>query len=503
MPIITLSTLHANSSLLIELAPNQENNSNGSVVITLTNKSHEPIKVLKWNTPLEQRLSANIFSVEREKKNIAYQGRLVKRGQPQDEDYALFEAGESRTVIVELPTYYKMLKKGEYQISYRGNFSSLTENLKSKSLQKSKESKSTIKISFTPSQLEKPKKPKLTAQYNGCSQREINILDEAHNSALLIAKTASDAMNGASSNTTGKRYVTWFGKATTKRQQSVTSTFSNIYDALEKKRVSFNCNECTEDATFAYVFPDEEYNLYLCGSFWTADVAGTDSRSGTLIHEVSHFLVVAGTDDHVYGQDEAKQLAKTSPDKAINNADNYEFFAENTPYIKMEEGSSSSNPFDNARQVSTFPFSDTISSGGETNIYKLIPSKTIEYTLYTTGNLDTYGILYDTKGNILEKNDDISSADYNFALSYGFVLDKVYYLEIGAYKKEVGTYTVRLASKEDGSSNNQQTTNSNNSTSGESSSSSSSGVPSISPIGVLLMMILTSLVVYRERKKIA
>ena len=66
-------------------------------------------------------------------------------------------------------------------------------------------------------------------------------------------------------------------------------------------------------------------------AFWAADVTGTDSRGGTLLHELSHFDVVAATDDHVYGQAGAAELARTAPDRAVNNADSHEYFGENTP----------------------------------------------------------------------------------------------------------------------------------------------------------------------------
>jgi peptidyl-Lys metalloendopeptidase len=49
---------------------------------------------------------------------------------------------------------------------------------------------------------------------------------------------------------------------------------------------------------------------------------------------MSHFTVVAGTDDHVYGQSGAKSLAISNPTNALNNADNHEYFAENTPYLQ-------------------------------------------------------------------------------------------------------------------------------------------------------------------------
>ena len=46
---------------------------------------------------------------------------------------------------------------------------------------------------------------------------------------------------------------------------------------------------------------------------------------------MSHFDVVAGTDDVVYGQTGARSLAISDPAKAITNADSHEYFAENNP----------------------------------------------------------------------------------------------------------------------------------------------------------------------------
>jgi peptidyl-Lys metalloendopeptidase len=46
---------------------------------------------------------------------------------------------------------------------------------------------------------------------------------------------------------------------------------------------------------------------------------------------MSHFTVVAGTNDNAYGQSAAKSLAISNPTKALNNADSHEYFAENTP----------------------------------------------------------------------------------------------------------------------------------------------------------------------------
>jgi len=78
--------------------------------------------------------------------------------------------------------------------------------------------------------------------------------------------------------------------------------------------------------------PNTDGVVYLCGAFWYAPNTGTDSKAGTLIHESSHFTAHGGTRDWAYGQAACKNLAITYPDRAINNADSHEYFAENYPY---------------------------------------------------------------------------------------------------------------------------------------------------------------------------
>ena len=79
-------------------------------------------------------------------------------------------------------------------------------------------------------------------------------------------------------------------------------------------------------------------------AFWMAPMTGTDSKAGTLVHEMSHFNVVAGTDDHKYGQAACRTLATTNPDQAIDNADSHEYFAENNPALPMNAVAAPVNP---------------------------------------------------------------------------------------------------------------------------------------------------------------
>jgi peptidyl-Lys metalloendopeptidase len=127
----------------------------------------------------------------------------------------------------------------------------------------------------------------------------------------------------------GTRYKKWFGTYTSTRYSTARSHFSAIKTALDSKPVVVDCG-CRQ-SYYAYVYPSQPYKIYVCNAFWSAPMSGTDSKGGTLIHELSHFNVVAATDDHAYGQSAAASLAISNPTRALDNADNHEYFAENTP----------------------------------------------------------------------------------------------------------------------------------------------------------------------------
>jgi peptidyl-Lys metalloendopeptidase len=106
----------------------------------------------------------------------------------------------------------------------------------------------------------------------------------------------------------------------------VLNNWKKIQDAFVKN-ITYNCKgpKC-KPSYYAYVYAGGKLEVFLCPQFWNAPDTGTDTKHGTLIHEISH--EVAGTKDHAYGQTNCKNLASNSPDKAIENADNYEYFAE-------------------------------------------------------------------------------------------------------------------------------------------------------------------------------
>jgi len=433
-------SLFASSPIMLSFAQVKESQSSARIVVKITNYSTKEIKILKWNTPLETKLNANIFNVSFNNKSVEYTGKVVKRSKPTEDDYIRFASGEQQSITINLSDYYAMQKEGNYTVTYRGIFK--YKDLSKQKVVTAKFLKSSLPhldIVYMPSQKKTLLLQKVPANFNGCTQSQIVDINAAHDESIRIAKDASDVMNQAQVNTTSQRYNTWFGTPNSTRQGTVTTHFSNIYNALDTKNIGFDCT-CT-DNYFAYVYANQPYTIYLCTAFWSATVSGTDSKSGTIIHEMSHFTILAGTDDYVYGQADAKALAVSNPNQAIDNADNHEYFAENTPYLSMD------NFFDTAVSITDIindlPLNEDIAIAGEKDLYSFIASQSSQYIFSTTGTLDTIGTLYDSNYVQLIENDDFSDLETNFRFSYTLEAGERYYLSVHAYDVNVGAYTLQ------------------------------------------------------------
>jgi peptidyl-Lys metalloendopeptidase len=173
--------------------------------------------------------------------------------------------------------------------------------------------------------------------YVGCSSSQIGTFSASGTGAaagVAQARLYSEDAKGylAGNNGLNPRYTTWMGAYVSSRYTTVSQHFVAIDAALDQTggKVKINCG-CNQNY-YAYVYPNKPYEIFVCKVFWTAPTKGTDSKGGTLIHETSHFDVVASTDDWVYGQTGAKSLAISDPTKAIDNADSHEYVAENNPF---------------------------------------------------------------------------------------------------------------------------------------------------------------------------
>ncbi|MET0981259.1 MAG: M35 family metallo-endopeptidase, partial [Telluria sp.] len=301
------------------------------VTVTLTNTGSAPERLLKWRTPFVAPEAA-LFDITRDGQPVRYLGRKVKRAAPVEADYIQLAPGESRSARVELSSTYDMAVTGAYSVRYR--VPALASSAKADGARDGGPVRSNVAAIWIEGRMPRgAASPALAAPADkGLSYAQCS---NAQQDTIASAMTAGTAMaaGGLAYLTSGKeqaqRYINWFGALDAARQGVVTKNFTAIKDAFETKPVKVNCG-CDEDF-FAYVYPAQPYTIYVCKAFWTAAMTGTDSMGGTLLHELSHFDIVAGTDDHVYGQAGAAEMARTAPQRAINNADSHEYFGENSP----------------------------------------------------------------------------------------------------------------------------------------------------------------------------
>jgi len=316
------------------------------VHFSLTNTTAGPLHILSWQTPFAG-IEEDLFEVSRNGQLLPYLGPHYKRPAPTAEDYILLAPGETRTATVELSSAYDMAVTGEYTIRYRLETYDLVQNLAFRGRPLAAEVSSNrlllwiegreaptagtqAEIAFIDSLAEKALTPTFTGR---CSNTQQSQLIEALGWAETISGGAYTYLNTTpvANRPSSQRYGTWFGTYDSGRWSTVEGNFSAIHSAFATQAITLDC-KCKQNY-YAYVYPTQPYKIYLCKVFWTAPMTGTDSKAGTLVHEMSHFNVVAGTDDVTYGQTSCKNLAISNPNQAIQNADSHEYFAENTPAL--------------------------------------------------------------------------------------------------------------------------------------------------------------------------
>jgi len=308
-------------------APVLRGNVDVLVTVNVTNTTRAAIPVLRWELPSDRAMNVPL-RITRDGEPVAYTGALAKRAAPTKDDYVLIDAGATLTYTVELTGSFDLTRNGTYAIEYAGRAAPAGDaTLRSQPLYLWLESRTAAPA---PAQVVSTTPPAATITYTGnCSASRQTALQQAMAAASVYADDSVayfSTFRGAT-----QRYVTWFGQPTRQRfKQIVPPHYRAIQDALANKPVTLDCS-CNDNGVYAYVFPTQPYKIYLCGAFWAAPMTGTDSKAGTLIHEMSHFTVVADTDDFVYGQTGARALAISNPNQAVFNADSHEYFAENTP----------------------------------------------------------------------------------------------------------------------------------------------------------------------------
>lgn len=307
------------------------------VGFTVTNRTAVDMYLLRWQMPIDG-IHSEIFEVERDGEPVAYTGRLVKFGTPRAEDYVRVAAGGSLSMLVDLAGSYDFSKSGEYSVRYHAFAQDVLLDampVKAIGITELVSNRTAMAVERDPRAAELLEKVMQvegkagSTSFVGCSSGQQSALNTARSNATNYSSGSASYLGSHTASTAGPRYTTWFGTPTTSLYSTVDSHFDAILAAFQNAAITFDCS-CTA-SYYAYVYPTQPYRIYPCNAFWSAPATGTDSKAGTLVHEMSHFNVVAGTDDNAYGQTACKKLAQKNARRAVNNADSHEYFAENTP----------------------------------------------------------------------------------------------------------------------------------------------------------------------------
>jgi hypothetical protein len=342
----------------------------------LKNSSDQDLYVLKWYTPLEGLIS-NCLKVWRDNEYVEYDGPLFKRGRPGAQDYVFIKAGETVSNNFNLDEAYSTSSVGRYRVDLNieikdffipgseadfikylkvesnaggrdvftaGSEDAPIKNFKNEDIPDQVMSLNGDSTNFTVVEGEgaplltageisrgpsSEAKLKSAAPLVGTAKEPTFVGGTATQKAEVKKahfdgyKLCTDALDGLANDAD---YVEWFGVHTAARFDIVKQTFSKVKSRMESTVFEYQLDPgpSCRDNTYAYTHSGDT-KIYLCALFWSAPATGTDSKAGTVLHEHTH--ASASTDDLAYGQTNCRALARSKPDDAIKNADNYEYYS--------------------------------------------------------------------------------------------------------------------------------------------------------------------------------
>ncbi|PPQ64033.1 hypothetical protein CVT24_008846 [Panaeolus cyanescens] len=308
---------------------------NLKVTARITNVGDETIKLLEDPRSLASKFPVNKFKVANARGvRPAFSGAKVKYSPEvaaRMGDFTVLAPGASLEVVHDLSQAYNFTNAGSGSFDFEADSQFyIVNDDESIGVVYANEanSRSSFSSRVSGNLVVARDEPRLAkrATFVGCSASRQSLINTAAASAKTYASESSSYLNGLTA--IKPRYQTWFGAWDTGRLSTVRSHFSLI-NGNDFNSYTWDCT-CTSSA-YAYVYPSTFGRVYFCNAFWNAPNTGTDSKAGTIIHEASHFTRNGGTDDLGYGHTNAKNLALNQPARAVMNADNHEYFAENTP----------------------------------------------------------------------------------------------------------------------------------------------------------------------------
>ncbi len=337
----------------IETAPRYNNDQPVEIVFTIINNTAQDIYVLKRETPLEG-LKSDCLIVMVDGRRVKYDGKLVKRREPRKEDYVFIKAGGSVSKTVDVSQAYKVSEQGEYEVTFDERRLVILPPEQSESLEglsNIPRERTMLEVSPQAARffMEAGIQPRQTL---GELMRETQKNPEVSNEVVEAAPRLQDpiAFGGTGGQTqsvsaahenaykyviagieklgNNEHYNEWFGRHTALREKKVRDSLIAVKNAMETKPFAYDLSggACDGDE-YAFTFFGVN-TVWICSFFWDASPRGMTSKAGTIVHEHTHSSASVDDIPGKYGEVACRKLAEDSPDEAIDNADNYEFFVE-------------------------------------------------------------------------------------------------------------------------------------------------------------------------------
>lgn len=277
-----------------------------SVKFTMTNEGDKTIRILEWVVPTGDlygdTLTAPVFSFFRNGIPVPYTGKVLKRMKPTRQDYKVLLPKESfETNILDICSFYDCTGDGVYSIAYNV----MSYQLTNPSGKDKIEIMTSDPISFNIEGRSNPLPPSdddevikidknifVTKDRKGggggagqpsCDTNQIALIN---NAKALAVQASAESKNYTTNIPVYKtRYEEWFGESSVvSRVGTISKNFGILHTQLSNETITFDCS-CKQNY-YAYVYPSKPYWIYLCRVFWQAPLTGTDSKMGTIIHEM-------------------------------------------------------------------------------------------------------------------------------------------------------------------------------------------------------------------------
>jgi peptidyl-Lys metalloendopeptidase len=330
-----------------------------ALTFDLRNASDEDQSVLEWDTPLDSpgQEVLDYLRVSRGSGDLPYQGRRIKRGDPDASSYRLVRAGETLSSTIDVSTSYAITEPGTYTATLDTHLRDVITRTATAPAaralgQFTRADLPEVSVTFEVVTGDAPRLPvgaaladdgedsgaadvpraALEPRFRRGTEKQRDAVRAAHDDAWTYSREALGILPSPAPDDTPNRYTTWFGAYKANRYDLVVDHYTKIKRHLANTRITYDLAPAScQDSYYAFVYADQPTEVYLCKQFWNAPGLGTDSKAGTVVHELSHFTVNGGTEDIRYGQDGCKELAREDPSRAVRNADSHEYFAESIP----------------------------------------------------------------------------------------------------------------------------------------------------------------------------